>query len=460
MTPAVVPAALYPEFTGVSRTPRTRYVHGMAGRDRRVLLRACMSSGNSRFFAVLITALVAFGPLSTDLYLPSLPLLTRALDADPGTGQLTLSVFMVGFAVGMLVYGPLSDRFGRRPVILGGIVLFLVASVACALAPTIEALIAARFLQALGACCGPVLGRAVVRDVYGREHAAKMLAYVGLAMAVAPAIGPIIGGQVTALLGWRFNFWVLAGYGVLILIATWFRLHETNLHRDPGATDAAQLLRNYAMLLRHRAYMGYVLVTALIFAGIFSFISGSSFVLIDGLGISPEVYGLSFAVIVVGFMIGSLLAGRLTLRLGIDRMIAIGTGVAAAGGLAMSACALAGLFSIPAVIGPFFVFMVGAGLTLPNGLAGAIGPFPTLAGTASALLGFIQMGVAAAVGIGVGQLTQEDALPMAVAVCGGALGAAASFAWLIKGSAPAADRADEAAPGETAAPPPSARHRR
>ncbi|NBC33889.1 MAG: Bcr/CflA family efflux MFS transporter [Alphaproteobacteria bacterium] len=418
-----------------------------------------MSSGNSRLFAVLITALVAFGPLSTDLYLPSLPLLTRALGADPGTGQLTLSVFMVGFAVGMLAYGPLSDRFGRRPVILAGIALFLVASVACALAPTIEALIVFRFVQALGACCGPVLGRAVVRDVYGREHAAKMLAYVGLAMAVAPAIGPIIGGQVTAWLGWRFNFWVLALYGVLILIATWFRLHETNRHRDPGATQVGQLLRNYGMLLRHRAYLGYVLVTALIFAGIFSFISGSSFVLVDGLGITPQAYGLSFAVIVVGFMIGSLLAGRLTLRLGIDRMIAIGSAVSVAGGLAMSACAVAGLFSIPAVIGPFFVFMIGAGLTLPNGLAGAIGPFPTLAGTASALLGFIQMSVAAAVGIGVGQLTQETALPMAMAVCVSALGAAAAFAWLVR-TPPEPGATDAAAPGETAAPPPSARHPR
>ena len=407
-----------------------------------------MARETSWTFPVLITALVSFGPLSTDLYLPSLPLLTRALGADPGTGQLTLSVFMVGFAVGMLVYGPLSDRFGRRPMILAGTALFLVASIACALAPTIEALIAARFVQALGACCGPVLGRAVVRDVYGPKRSAKVLAYVGFAMAVAPAIGPIIGGQLTELFGWRMNFWALTGFGVVMLACLWARLDETNSHRDPDATRLGRLAANYAMLMRHRAYLGYVLATALIFGGIFSFISGSSFVLVDGLGVSPATYGFCFAVIVVGFMLGSLLAGQLTLRLGIDRMIRIGTAVAALGGLAMSLCALAGVFTIAAVIGPFFVFMVGAGITLPNGLAGAIGPFPTLAGTASALLGFIQMSMAAATGIVVGQLTTETGVPMALAVCVSAVGSAAAFAWLVRRE-PEQD-AGARAPDETA----------
>lgn len=410
-----------------------------------------MARETSWALAALITALVAFGPLSTDLYLPSLPLLTRALGADPGTGQLTLSVFLAGFAIGMLVYGPLSDRFGRRPMILAGTALFLAASVACALAPTIEALIAFRFVQALGACCGPVLGRAVVRDVYGPDRAAKVLAYVGVAMAVAPAIGPIIGGQLTVLFGWRTNFWALAVFGALILAITWAILRETNAHRDPSATQLGQLIRNYGMLLRHRAYLGYVLSTALIFGGIFSFISGSSFVLVDGLGLSPAVYGLCFSAIVVGFMLGSFLAGRLTLRLGIDRMIRIGTTVATIGGIAMSACALAGVFNIAAVIAPFFVFMVGAGVVMPNGLAGAIGPFPTLAGTASALLGFIQMSVSAAIGIAVGQLTSDTALPMALAVCGSALGSALAFAWLVpQRRRPSRERIERAGPDQAA----------
>ena len=394
-----------------------------------------MARTTSWSFAALITALVSFGPLSTDLYLPSLPLLTRDLGADPGGGQLTLSVFLVGFALGMLIYGPLSDRFGRRPMILAGVALFLVASIACALAPTIEALIAFRFVQALGGCCGPVLGRAVVRDVYGPDRAAKVLAYVGVAMAVAPAIGPIIGGQLTEYLGWQANFWALAVFGAVILAAASARLPETHTHRDPEATRVGRLIGNYAMLLRHRAYLGYVLVTAFVFSGIFSFISGSSFVLVDGLGVSPGTYGFCFAIIVLGFMLGSYLAGRLTLKLGVDRLIRIGTTLAVAGGLAMSACALAGLFTIAAVIAPFFVFMVGAGLTLPNGMAGAIGPYPALAGTASALLGFIQMSLAAAIGIGVGHLTTETAVPMALAICGSALGAALAFAWLVRGAA-------------------------
>ncbi|MGK9169419.1 multidrug effflux MFS transporter [Inquilinus limosus] len=388
----------------------------------------------SAIIAVVLTLLTGFGPMSTDLYLPSLPALVTAFGSDVATVQLTLSVFLVGFAVAQLVYGPVSDRFGRRPAILAGVVLFTMASIACALATSIEMLILCRFLQALGACCGPVLGRAVVRDLYGPDRAARILAYMSMAMALAPAIGPIIGGVLQEAFGWRANFWVLVGFGALMLASVLALLGESNRHRDPLATSPTRLARNYGALLRHRRYIGYVMIVACGYSAIFTFISGSSFVLSGMLGLSPPVYGACFGAVVAGYMLGTFGSGRLTLRLGIDRMIAAGTLVMLAGAAAMAGLAGAGVFTVWAVVAPFFLVMIGVGLTLPNAIAGAIGPFPTMAGTASALMGFIQMTLAALVGIAIGHATGSDALPMAAAVLLTTLGALAAFRLLVRPS--------------------------
>lgn len=389
--------------------------------------------------AVLLTALVAFGPLSTDLYLPSLPTLVAVFGSDPATVQLTLSVFLVGFAVSQLVYGPLSDRFGRRPVLLAGILLYLAASLACMVATSIEQLIAARFLQAVGACCGPVLGRAVVRDLYGRERAARILAYMAMAMALAPALGPVLGGYLTVGLGWRANFAVLAIFGALVLLGVWRLLAETNRQRDPEALNPRRLVANYLHLVGCRRYLGYVLCVSFAYSGIFAFISGSSFVLIGMLGLSPEHYGMAFGVAVVGYMVGSFGSGRLTLRLGIDRMIGIGTALCSLAGLAGLALALAGVVHLAAILAPMFLFLVGAAFILPNAMAGAVGPFPTMAGLASALLGFVQMGLAAVVGVLVGHLHDGTQLPMVATIAAVAVLSALSRALLITpGRAPEA----------------------
>lgn len=390
-----------------------------------------MPRSTSPIVIVLLTALVAFGAISTDLYLPSLPSLVRVFETDVATVQLTLSVFLLGFAVSQLVYGPLSDRFGRRPVLLLGIVIFTAASIACALAPTIEALIVGRFFQAVGACCGPVLGRAVVRDVYGREQGARILAYMAMAMAVAPAIGPTIGGYLMTLFGWQSNFWLLAGFGLATWLGVLVLLRETNSQLDPAATRLGQQLRNYSTLFRHRLYLGYVLTVASAYSGLFSFLSGSSYVFMDTLGLSEIAYGLAFGSIVLGYMLGTFLTGRLTLRFGIPRLIGVGGAVCLVSGLALTGVVLGGLLSVPAVIVPVFCYMAGTGLVLPNAWAGAAGPFPTMAGLASALLGFIQMAVAAAVGIAVGLLTDGSGLSMAVAIALGGLGAVVAHRLLV-----------------------------
>ncbi|MDR6293482.1 DHA1 family bicyclomycin/chloramphenicol resistance-like MFS transporter [Inquilinus ginsengisoli] len=390
----------------------------------------------SAAIAVVLTLLTGFGPMSTDLYLPSLPALVTAFGSDIATVQLTLSVFLVGFAAAQLIYGPLSDRIGRRPAILAGITIFTGASIACALATSIEMLILCRFLQALGACSGPVLGRAVVRDLYGPGRSARILAYMSMAMALAPAIGPMIGGVLQQAFGWPATFWLLVGFGAVMLVSVLALLGESNRHRDPLATSPARLVRNYGALLRHRRYVGYVLIVACSYSAIFTFISGSSFVLSGMLGLSPPVYGACFGIVCVGYICGTFGAGRLTLRLGIDRMIAAGTLVMLAGAALMTGLAAAGVFTVWAVVGPFVLVMAGIGLTFPNAIAGAIGPFPTMAGTASALMGFIQMTLAALVGIAIGQATSPatGGLPMALAVLLTSLGALAAFRLLVRPS--------------------------
>jgi DHA1 family bicyclomycin/chloramphenicol resistance-like MFS transporter len=379
-----------------------------------------MSRPNGLAVTALLTALVALGPISTDLYLPSLPGLLRHFDADVAEVQLTLSVFLVGLAVGQLVYGPLSDRFGRRPVLLGGLILYVMASVICALAPSVPLLIAARLLQATGACAGPVVCRAVVRDVHGREGAARILSYMGAAMALAPAFGPILGGFVEAWLGWRANFAILCLYGAVGLALTAAILPETAPHRGETAGGLDAALRGYLSLLRQRVYIGFVFCCALAYGGIFCFISGSSFVFVDIIGLPPQLYGVCFGAVVLGYILGTLAGGRLTHRLGVERLVRTGGLISAFGGLGLIATIWTTGASIPGILLPTIVYMIGTGLVLPNAMAGAIGPFPRIAGTAAALLGFVQMGLAAAGGAVIGHLANGTAMPMAagIALCG------------------------------------------
>ncbi len=389
-----------------------------------------------RFVFPLIVALVAIGPLSTDLYLPSLPSIARALDAGVAQAQLTLSAYMTAFALVQLAYGPLSDRFGRKPVALGGIAIYAAATLACALAPTIETLIWARAAQAAGACAGVVLGRAIVRDVYGPEGTARALATVGSVMAFAPAIGPILGGLIETWFGWRWNFALLLGIA-LVLLACLTALDETNAHKNPRATDVAPLLRNYRTLLGDRVYLGYALSVSFSYAGLFAFISGSSFVLIDVLGLAPAVYAWFFAFCVIGYFTGTRLTVRFNKRWGVDRMVRLGATINILGGGAMLASALAG-FAVPGLAGAFWlvvpmaVYMVGMGIVMPNGQGGALADYAKMAGAASALMGFGHFATAALVGVAFGQLHDGGvvALPALVFAC--AIATYASFALLVR----------------------------
>jgi len=373
--------------------------------------------------ALLLTTLVALGPLSTDLYLPALPGMTVTFATDVARVQLTLSVFLIGYAVAQLFYGPVSDRYGRRPAMLFGLVLYLLSSVACMLAPSVDALIASRFFQALGACAGPVLGRAIVRDVYGPVQAARVLAYISGAMAIAPMIGPFIGGWLTVWFGWRANFAALALFSAVQTVVVFRLLGESNAHKDPAATRPRRILGNFRMLLAGKTYLGYLLCVSFGYAALFSFISGSSFVLVGLYGLSPQWFGASFGFVVTGYIVGTLLTARYTLKLGPGRMVGMGALFGVVPGTLMAVLAIAEVSSVWAVLLPMFGCTMATGLVMPNATGAALAPYPKMAGSASALMGFVQMALAAAVGIAVGHAYDGTAIPMtgAIALCGWAV---------------------------------------
>jgi DHA1 family bicyclomycin/chloramphenicol resistance-like MFS transporter len=380
----------------------------------------------------LLAALTAFGPLSTDLYLPSLPSLALYFSVPASDVQLTLSVFLGAFAVSQLVYGPVSDRFGRRPALLAGAVLFAIGSLACALAPTIETLIAARFVQAVGACSGPVVCRAVVRDLYAPEQAARALAYIGAAMALAPAIGPVIGGVLEHGLGWRANFVLVAALAAASIATIWFALAESNRQRDAGALAPARMLANYRRLLAHRQYRGLLLTATAMYSGLFCFISGSSFVFIGAFELTPSQYGLCFGAVVCGYIAGSIISTRVGRRLGLHRLGVLGLTVLAGAGLLMAVAGIAWPLAATVLV-PMILFMLGYGLAMPATVASALGPFPQIAGAASALIGFCQFAVAALIGYALSHAAPGSAAGMSVAIA--ALGVAALVAYVAIASA-------------------------
>jgi len=364
----------------------------------------------------ILGALTAFGPLSVDMYLPALPTLADSFATSPSQVQLTLSGFFVGFGLGQLVYGPLSDHWGRRPPLLAGIALYVGASLLCALSTRVTALIALRLVQGLGACAGPLIARAVVRDVYERDRAARMLSLMMLVMGAAPLVAPLLGGQLLLAFGWRSIFGVLAGFGVLCFLGAWLGLAETLDATRRSEASLIVRLGRYKALLRDRAYIGYSLSSGAAYAGMFAYFAGSPFVFIRLYRVPAERYGFLFALNVVGLMVCAAVNSRLVLRVGADRLLRGGVGAVAAAGGALVAAALTGWGGLAGLLLPLLVFIASLSFIGANAMAGALAAFPHMAGTASALAGTIQFGLGALSGALVSGLFDGTALPMAAVI--------------------------------------------
>ena len=368
----------------------------------------------------VLALLSAFTPLSIDMYLPALPVIAVDLRSSAGDIQLTLSAFMIAFGVGQIFYGPAGDRFGRRPVILIGLVIYVLTSIGCAFAAAAGHLIALRFLQGLAACGGVVLARTMVRDLAEKDHAARAMSLMMACTSIAPMLAPVIGGQVMWFAGWRAIFWVLASAGVIAFVVAWFQLPETLKPEYRQPLVFTQILKRFGELLATRTFVGYALTSSFMFAALFSYISGSPFVFIERYGISPRLYGVVFGGMVIFMTIGSLLNARFAPVFGAGKILRYAVIVPAIAG--PTAMVMGWIEARYGSIGmwPFLLCFAPQIATIsligPNSMAMALQRYPHMAGTASSLMGVMQFGIGALFGAAVGQALNGSIAPMTTAM--------------------------------------------
>lgn len=366
---------------------------------------------------LLMSATVA-SQMALTIFLPSLPTLARDFAVPYGTAQLTLSIYLFAFAFAQLAVGPLSDSLGRRPVLLASLVTFTIGSIACALSPTVEMLIASRLVQACGACGGVVLGRAVVRDSRAGPEMTRSMGTMASAMALAPALSPLLGGQLLGLFGWRSNFWFTAAVGAVVLVLVWRILGETAPKAPPRTTGIVRdYLDGFRAVLRERRFVGLMIAVTCASSGFNVFFSGGPILLIQTMGVAAELFGWFTLAWAGSFVAGSVVSGRLQTRMRSLLLIPAGQAILTAGAAAMVATALLGYVTPLALVAPLVVMGWGNGLNMPNAMANALASVPAhRVGAASALVGFVQMMAAALLTLLVGYVPHATQLNIGIGV--------------------------------------------
>lgn len=384
-----------------------------------------------RVLLATLTITCSLGMVASTIYVPSIPAIASALETSVARVQFTFVGYLVSFAVSMLILGPVSDRYGRKRTMIFGIALSTLGSVACAASPTIESLIAARILQGMGLSGGLVVGRATIRDLYGRDGAAQIIAGLSIAMTLVQAFAPIPGGYLQAWIGWRANFAAVAVLAALALALVIRYVPDTRV-ASPSPLQSANvlartMLASYRTLIGSQRFLAYALTATGAHAGFHIFAAGAPAVLILGFGIIPEDYGYYASLPPIGFLIGSFLSNRLTRRLGIDSLIAIGSALLVPAGLVMVALAVAHIANPYAIVVPMILICCGSGLITPNALAGSLGVDVGIVGAASGLTSFVQMIGAAGATAALSLVGSGNPLVLASVIASAGLFAAMAF---------------------------------
>jgi len=397
-------------------------------------MKAGVAAGAPGLVAILM-ALFVLGETSNTMFVPAMPALVDLFAIGPGIVQYGLSGFALAFAVGQLLFGPLSDRFGRRPGVLIGLAIFLSGSLIAVLAPNIGWLILGRVLQGLGACAGYVVARAMVRDRFGRDGAAPVMGFLFLCLALAVILSPVVGGTIVDRLGWQSGFWLQLAIGTAMAAACLAWLPETNHRRDPQALRLGRLARNYAGLFANPRYLAYMLTHSFAYVGILAFFAGGAFALTDQMGLSRQQLGNALGLVMVGFLLGTLTAMLAQRRfgIGIRPLVSASTVLMAAAPLLFLVGHMAGAMDLTLLLVLQFAFMFGAGLMAPNTAAGVMLEYPDRAGLAAAVLGCFQMAVAGFAAAAVGILSPSlGVLAIAVAQVPAGVGALLLFHLLVR----------------------------
>lgn len=374
------------------------------------LIRAQTMSAAS--LVLVLSLLLGIQPVTTDLYLPALPALTESFGAPVSQAQLTLTALLLAFGASQLVWGPLSDRIGRRPVLLIGLSAYALASLGCVLAPSMPLLIVWRTIQGAAMGAAVMCARAMVRDLYSPETGARVMSKGLSGLGIIACMSAPLGGLLTDWLGWRYALAALVAFGALALGTVWLQFQETLAQRNPSALRPSVLLPTWRSILRHPTFLSYSALATASYAGLFTFLASSSFIFIKVLGFTRTQYGLAMFSISFVYLLGTFMCRRLLPRLGMRRSVAVAGGLTLAGGTLMGVLALAGVQSAWAILLPGYLFMLGHGVHQPCGQSGAIGPFPKAAGAASALNGFLMMVAAFVVGAWIGQRLDGTVFPL------------------------------------------------
>ncbi len=365
----------------------------------------------SKGLILLLAGVSALGPIAMQILLPGIPIIKDSFAVSTSVAQLTLSLSMAAIAIATLAYGPLSDRYGRRPILITGISITIIGSILCIMAPTIELLIAGRIVQAAGGAVGLVVARAIVRDVYNASESASVIATLVMVMVVMPMLSPAVGGELMVRFDWHAVFYLVAGIATALLVFLLIALPET-LQEPVPFTGVANLLQSYLSLLKDPIFSGYGYSVAFVSVVFFSFISAAPEIMVSVLERPATEYGYYFISIPLGFMVGNYVTRHLGRRFGIHRMIDYGSRISIFG---ISIAILLHLVGITHPAGLFFpiaLAIFGNGITLPNAQAGAINAAPKMAGTASGLTGFMQMGFSAVAAQAVALIFNGTVYPM------------------------------------------------